>query len=195
MKTLLIIITGITMLIATAQVKTARSSDRIEQHQYNVIKTYNDFEIRQYEPAIFARTRVDATGFRSGSSAAFRTLASYIFGGNDRNENIAMTAPVAMHHGQGLEMEFMMPSKYTIESLPAPNRQDIEFYEKPGVVMAAIRFSGRAPDARIAEMTNKLKAMLKEQGINHTGQFIYLGYNPPYQIFNRRNEVVVEILR
>jgi hypothetical protein len=193
MKTFLIIITGMTMILA-AQVRPAHSQDNIEQHQYSVIKTYSDFEIRQYESAIFARTRVESFGYRSGSSAAFRTLASYIFGGNDRNENIAMTAPVAMYQNRGLEMEFMMPSKYTLESLPAPNRQDIEFYKKPGVVMAAIRFGGRAPDSKIEEMTNKLKYLLEKEGIDHTGQFIYLGYNSPYKIFNRRNEVVVEIV-
>ena len=183
------------MVVLAAQVKTARSAERTEQYPYSVIKTYRDFEIRQYERAIFARTRVDASTIRSGSSAAFRTLASYIFGGNERSESIAMTSPVAMRQNEGVEMEFMMPSKYTIESLPAPNRQDIEFYEKPEVVMAAISFSGWASDAKIAQMTNTLKAMLEKEGINHTGQFIYLGYNPPYQVINRRNEIVVEIKR
>jgi hypothetical protein len=195
MKTLFIITIGVAMVVLAAQVKTARSAERTEQYPYSVIKTYRDFEIRQYERAIFARTRVDASTIRSGSSAAFRTLASYIFGGNERSESIAMTSPVAMRQNEGVEMEFMMPSKYTIESLPAPNRQDIEFYEKPEVVMAAISFSGWASDAKIAQMTNTLKAMLEKEGINHTGQFIYLGYNPPYQVINRRNEIVVEIKR
>lgn len=193
MKAFLIITIGIAMVIIAAQVKTARSAERTEQYPYSVIKTYRDFEVRQYERAIFARTRVDASTYRSGSSAAFRTLASYIFGGNERNESIAMTSPVAMQRGQGLEMEFMMPSKYTIESLPAPNRQDIEFYEKPEMVMAAIKFSGWASDAKIAEMTETLKALLKKEGIAHSGKFIYLGYNPPYQVINRRNEIVVEV--
>jgi hypothetical protein len=195
MKAFLIITIGIAMVIIAAQVKTARSAERTEQYPYSVIKTYRDFEVRQYERAIFARTRVDASTYRSGSSAAFRTLASYIFGGNERNENIAMTSPVAMQRGQGLEMEFMMPSKYTIESLPAPNRQDIEFYEKPEVVMAAISFKGWASDAKIAEMTETLKGLLAKEGIAHTGNFIYLGYNPPYQVINRRNEIVVEIMK
>lgn len=195
MKAFLIISIGVAMVVLAAQVKTARSAERTEQYPYSVIKTYRDFEVRQYERALFARTRVDASTYRSGSSAAFRTLASYIFGGNERNESIAMTSPVAMRQNEGMEMEFMMPSKYTLESLPAPNRQDIEFYEKPEVVMAAIKFSGWASDAKIAEMTNMLRAMLEKEGINHTGQFIYLGYNPPYQVINRRNEIVVEILR
>lgn len=183
------------MVVFASQVKTARSAERTEQYPYSVIKSYKDFEIRQYERAVFARTRVSASTIRSGSSSAFRTLASYIFGGNERGESIAMTSPVAMRQNNGLEMEFMMPSKYTLESLPAPNRQDIEFYEKPEVVMAAISFGGWASDAKIAEMTNMLRAMLEKEGIKHNGQFIYMGYNPPYQVINRRNEIVVEVIR
>lgn len=183
------------MVVIASQVKTARSAGRTEQYPYKVLETYNEFEIRQYERAIFARTRVPASGYRSGSSEAFRTLASYIFGGNERNESIAMTSPVAMRQDQGLEMEFMMPSKYSLESLPAPSRQDIEFYEKPEMVMAAISFKGWASDAKIAEMTAILRTLLQQQGITHTGNFIYLGYNPPYQIINRRNEIVVEIIK
>lgn len=181
------------MVVIASQVRTARGAGRIEQYPYSVIREYKGFEIRQYEPAIFARTRVDARGYRDGSTAAFRTLASYIFGGNERSESIAMTSPVAMRQGEQMEMEFMMPSAYSLESLPAPRRGDIEFVEKPGVVMAAISFSGWASDGKIAEMTQRLRYLLEQEGISHTGDFIYLGYNPPYQLINRRNEVVVEV--
>lgn len=194
MKTFLIITIGVVMVVLAAQIKTARGAGRIEQYPYSVIRQYKGFEIRQYEPALVARTRVPAQGYRSGSTAAFRTLASYIFGGNDRNESIAMTSPVAMRQGEVLEMEFMMPSKYTLESLPAPSRSGIEFVEKPGMVMAAISFSGWASDGKIAEMTQSLRYMLEQRGISHSGKFIYLGYNPPYQLINRRNEVVVEVM-
>ena len=193
MKALIILTIGVAMVVIASQVRTARGAERTEQYPYSVIKEYKGFEVRQYEPAIFARTRVDAQGYREGSTAAFRTLASYIFGGNERNESIAMTSPVAMRQGEQMEMEFMMPSAYSLESLPAPRRGDIEFFEKPGVVMAAIRFSGWASDGKIAEMTQRLKFLLKEEGLSHTGDFIYLGYNPPYQLVNRRNEIVVEI--
>jgi hypothetical protein len=33
-----------------------------------------------------------------------------------------------------------------------------------------------------------------EKGIQHTGEFTYLGYNPPYQAVNRRNEVIVTLV-
>ena len=37
------------------------------------------------------------------------------------------------------------------------------------------------------------KASLDSKGIKHKGNFSYLGYNPPFQLINRTNEVVVEI--
>ena len=174
--------------------KSLFGSGRTEQYPYQVVKTYDAFEVRHYEKAVFARTRVDASTYRSGSSGAFRVLANYIFGGNERNESIAMTAPVTMRQEDGLEMEFMMPSKYTLETLPAPMRDGIEFYEKPEVVMAAIRFGGWASDSRIEEMTEQLKEVLSRNNIVYKGPFLYMGYNPPYQLLNRRNEIVVEVI-
>ena len=32
---------------------------------------------------------------------------------------------------------------------------------------------------------------LAKEKLQHTNKFTYLGYNPPYELFNRRNEVVV----
>jgi len=59
--------------------------------------------------------------------------------------------------------------------------------------VAAITFDGWATDARIAEYTEKLKDLLAKNNIAYTGNFSYLGYNPPYEVVNRRNEVVVDV--
>ncbi|MBS4059241.1 MAG: heme-binding protein [Bacteroidetes bacterium] len=194
MKTSLIII-GIVLLVFMAiQVWASMSTNKTEQYKYAVLKANKSFEIRKYEKAVFARTQIDAETYRAGSGNGFRTLASYIFGGNERNESIAMTSPVAMSWDKGMTMEFMMPSKYTLESLPNPNRTDIVLYEKPAVVMAAISFGGFASDQKIQEKIAELKAILDQAGIAHTGQFQYMGYNPPYQMINRRNDIVVELI-
>lgn len=60
--------------------------------------------------------------------------------------------------------------------------------------MAAVRFGGWADDAKIKEHEKKLAAALEAEGIAHTGKFSYLGYNPPYDIINRRNEVITELV-
>lgn len=164
-----------------------------EQYPYRVLHDFGQFELRSYQGAIFARTHIDAETYRRGSGNGFRTLASYIFGNNDRGESIAMTAPVVMSWEDGMVMEFMMPSAFTMESLPVPGHSGIEIYEKPAVVMAGLSFGGWANDRRIAQKIEELSALLDAHGIAHTGHFQYFGYNPPYQLTNRRNDIVVEI--
>jgi hypothetical protein len=59
--------------------------------------------------------------------------------------------------------------------------------------MAAIRFSGWANDEKIKHYTNLLKAALEKENIVHTNTFNFFGYNPPYELVNRRNEIAVEL--
>ena len=87
----------------------------------------------------------------------------------------------------------MVPKTLKLNALPVPNNTNVKFKSEPGKIMAAIRFGGWANDEKIADQTEKLKSLLEEQGIEHLGNFSYLGYNPPYELLNRRNEVVVEV--
>ena len=59
--------------------------------------------------------------------------------------------------------------------------------------MAAITFGGFASAASINRHKEILEKLLTEKGISYYGNFRFLGYNPPYQIFGRRNEVIVAI--
>jgi len=90
-------------------------------------------------------------------------------------------------------MMFMVPKKYKKESLPQPNQSQIEFREEPAKVVAAITFGGWADDERIAEYKQKLITALDKEGIAYTNKFYLLGYNPPFELVNRRNEVIVEL--
>jgi len=193
MKTTVILAVIFLTAMTGISLRASESSRGIEEYPYTVLESYPDFEVRLYEQAIFARTHIDAETYRSGSGNGFRTLASYIFGGNERNEGIAMTAPVAMRWDDGMVMEFMMPSKYSMETLPAPNRSDIEIYEKPAVIMAGLTFGGWANDRRIAQKIRELSDLLDAHGIKHNGQFQFFGYNSPYQMVNRRNDIVVQV--
>lgn len=173
----------------------SRASSDVEQHKYTVIKKYKDFEVRQYETAIFSSVKMPNDTYKESSSQGFRTLAGYIFGGNDKGEKIAMTSPVAMELGDSTKMSFMVPSGRSMESLPKPNSSKITFEKQEGKKMAAIEFDGWADDKRIADYTERLRQALKAENIQHTGKFIYLGYNAPFDLVNRRNEIAVEILK
>ncbi|NQV52584.1 MAG: heme-binding protein [Flavobacteriales bacterium] len=170
-----------------------RSSKGIEVYGYEVIESYKDFEVRRYEPATFSYVKMNAATYREVSSQGFRTLAGYIFGGNAENQKIAMTSPVAMEMDDSVTMSFMVPSDLKAEELPKPNDQRIGFRTEPEKVLAAIQFGGWANDEKITAYSTKLIEALQREGFEATGKITFMGYNPPYEVVNRRNEIVVEI--
>ena len=105
-----------------------------------------------------------------------------------------MTAPVHMDIKEtGSSMSFVMPAQYNKENLPTQNNSKIIITESADEYVAVIRFGGYSSDEKIKENKEKLNALLQQKGIAHYGNFRYLGYNPPYQLFGRRNEIIVNI--
>jgi hypothetical protein len=165
----------------------------IERYPYVVLKKYKQFEIRNYETTLFTSVKLSTKGYKNSSSKGFSILAGYIFGNNERNEKISMTSPVSMSLEDSMTMMFMVPNKFNKDNLPKPNVSDIEFKEEPAKTMAAIRFSGWANDAKIEKYKQDLKAALYAEGIKYANRFYYFGYNAPYELFNRKNEILVEL--
>ena len=172
----------------------AMSTSKIEKQQYKVVKKEDNFEIRYYPPATFATIQSTAKSYRELGSSGFRKIAGYIFGNNETSSKIAMTSPVHMDiSNEGSSMSFVMPSEYDINNLPRPNDAGVKLHETPGEYAAAIEFGGFANDESIKKYAAQLGKALEEKGIKATGHFRYLGYNPPYQLVGRKNEVIVAI--
>jgi hypothetical protein len=166
---------------------------KTETLPYTVVKKMKGFEIRNYESALFTSTTVPYTTYEEASGKGFRILAGYIFGANEREEKISMTTPVIMEISDTMKMWFMVPSEKTLESLPRPKNSKVSFEISKPVTLAAIEFGGWASDEKIELHKQKLIKLLEENNLSHTGKFLFMGYNPPYQPVNRRNEVLVEI--
>lgn len=185
---------GIILLIFIIIQLFAMSGQRdIETYPYTVLKKYETFEIRNYEATLFTSVQLNGNKYKEVSSKGFSILAGYIFGGNDKKEKIAMTSPVAMSLDDTMTMMFMVPKKFSKESLPKPNESQIEFREEPAKTVAAIAFGGWANDEKIMNQKQQLIAALDKKGIKYTNRFYFLGYNPPFEVFNRKNEVIVEL--
>ena len=176
------------------QLFTLKSQKNIETYPYEVTKQYDDFEIRTYESTLFTSVKLSTKNYKESSSQGFSILAGYIFGDNDRNEKIAMTSPVAMSLEDSMTMLFMVPKKFNKETLPKPNQSQIVFKEEPAKTVAAISFKGWADDEKIETYKQKLITDLEKEGILISNRFYFLGYNAPYEFFNRKNEVIVELL-
>jgi hypothetical protein len=165
----------------------------IETYPYVVKKKYQQVEIRSYETTLFTSVRLSTKGYKNSSSKGFSILAGYIFGNNERNEKISMTSPVSMSLDDSTTMMFMVPKEFNKDMLPKPNQSGIEFKEEPAKTFAAIRFSGWANDTKIETYKQNLTAALDAEGISYTNRFYFFGYNAPYEVFNRINEVLVEL--
>jgi effector-binding domain-containing protein len=84
-----------------------------------------------------------------------------------------------------------MPERYEMESLPAPNSNEIEIIEMESRMVAAIRFSGYSNSAKVKRKKQELISTLEKYNITHANEFELLVYDSPYKVLNRRNEVIV----
>lgn len=78
----------------------ARAGEQPREPEYQVVKQYDDFELRRYDPYLVAETEVQAS-FTGAAYQAFGILAGYIGGNNVKQEDIPMTSPVSQEPSAG----------------------------------------------------------------------------------------------
>ena len=192
MKIIFIVAAALIIVIISSQIYFIMA--KTETQPYQIIKTEKDFEIRLYPSATMATISMDAKSYKELSSTGFRKLASFIFGGNQSNKSIAMTSPVHMDiNNSQSSMSFVMPSEYTKDNLPKPNDSSIIIETTTPEYVAAVCFGGYADDAAIKTYAKKLEDALNLNGVKYFGNFRFLGYNAPYQFWNRKNEIIVSV--
>lgn len=181
-----------TGLLALGLALTAPTAMAIEEPSYSLVEQDGDFSLRSYAAVIVAETDVDGALDRA-SSAGFRRLAGYIFGGNRAASSIAMTAPVTTYrHGDGWTVDFTMPSRSTLASLPLPDDGRVKLREVPVITVAVIRFSGWVDESKFAAETATLREWMTAHGLVADGVPRLARYNPPWTLpFLRRNEILI----
>ncbi len=180
-----------------------------EEPAYDLLLQDGAFALRRYAPKIVAEVEVSGDQ-SSASNRGFRPLADYIFGNNTISEDIAMTAPVTQKNTTKIAMTapvtqraknretwiiaFVMPSEWTMETLPKPNNQNIKLREIPSELMATIQFNGRGRGKKEARKRAELESWIINQGYEITGEAIGAYYNPPWILpAFRRNEVMIPV--
>jgi hypothetical protein len=182
------------LLFIIIQSHTNIAMAKTEEQKYRVIKSEKEFEIRFYPAAIIATIYSDADSYKELSGSGFRKLAGYIFGGNESDTKISMTSPVHMDiNNTKSSMSFVMPSLYNKENLPKPDDSNVILETTKDEYVAAIRFSGYASDDDIRVYSEKLRKLLIENKISYYGNFRYLGYDSPFRLTGRRNEIIVSV--
>jgi SOUL heme-binding protein len=113
------------------------------------------------------------------------------------SEKIAMTAPVIQQPNRNLwTVRFVMPSSYSMKTLPKPNNQGVSLRELPERRFAVIRFSGLADRETLLKQTEELKLFVRSKKLTVASEPAYAFFNPPWTLpFLRRNEVMLEVAR
>ena len=181
------------VILLMSQLFMAYRTSNIETPIYDVVKSFENFEIRSYDAMVVAQTEMKSSAYEESSSMGFRTIADYIFGGNKDNQQIAMTSPVIMEMGEESSMSFVMPKEHAIENLPEPNSKQVELVQLQPKTYAVLEFTGYANDKKIEKHSKRLLQFLKAENLSPIGNMKYLGYNPPWQVLGRKNEIAVEV--
>ena len=170
----------------------------IETPEYKLISKQGGFEVRRYSDMVIATTKVQAV-YKNSTTSGFRRIASYIFGGNDKQMKIAMTAPVISDcPSEGLQtynISFVMPKEHSMEDLPKANTSQVSIQKENFGEVAVLSFGGWATEARSLNYQKKLLALINKQGLKHKRGFMIAQYNSPWTLPPfRKNEVIVEVL-
>ncbi len=192
-----------------------------EEPKFQTLIEDGDFEIRKYAPMLIAETVVDGD-MDAASSAGFRRIADFIFGnnrapGSDQSAKIAMTTPVTsepqsariamtapvtaepqaatrMQGATQWRIHFVMPSQYTLATLPKPNNPNVQVREVPEKYFVVHRYSGFNTMARVQSKLDETLAWINGRSLRMKGPPQLSRYDPPWTLpVFRRNEIMVEI--
>jgi len=204
------------LLVFLTSILIASTVMATEEPKFSIIEKSEPFELRTYAPQLVAEVKVEGD-LDTASSQGFRLIAAFIFGQNQVSEKISMTAPVAIETAQstkiamtvpvGIEaskdsakgvnqwvFSFVMPSEYTMATLPKPLNPLVSIRELPAQKRAAITFSGFYNEAKVLEKTKALEEWIKSKQWQAIGNPQFARYNPPWSIpFMRRNEILITV--
>ena len=168
----------------------------IETPYYEIIDTLPELiEVRKYAGAITASTSV-ASGISESGNIGFRRLAGYIFGDNELNKKIKMTAPVMQQKRgeENYEVVFFLPKD--LLAPPRPSNGDV-LIKEINMVVAVLPYKGGWKIKTYEENLKRLKAKLaKNEKWRANGNPIWARYDPPWMpSFLRRNEIMLPVIR
>ncbi len=182
------------------------AADEIEGPKFEVTLSGEAAELRRYAPMIAAEVRVAADDTDAAGSMGFMPLANYIFGNNRPGERIEMTAPVttapvadrgSLRGGEGdkiamtapvttapsddgvFTVRFTMPSKWTMDTLPAPADDRVVLVQVPERYVVVAGFTGPKAQASIDAAERAIGEFVAVNGLSPAGPFALAGYSAP----------------
>ena len=139
----------------------------------------------------------------AGSSAKIAMTAPVTVVPDAPSQKIAMTAPVTVAPadlgtspmtGNRWRVHFVMPSAYTLATLPKPKNPAVTIREVPAKHYAVLVYSGFNTESRVQQRTAELLAWVKAKNLSPISAPQLARYDPPWTLpMWRRNEIMVEL--
>ena len=167
---------------------------KLNQPEYELIEKDGKIEIREYSKYVIAKTSIKQIEMNQNNNM-FRTLASYIFGSNSKNQSIPMTAPVITQStNTNYDMIFFMLDAQKPEDLPTPNDQRISLEQMEIGKTISISFGMWATEKRIQNYKEKLDNYINQKRIQVQSSLMVAQYNSPWALPPfRKNELLYTI--
>lgn len=172
----------------------------VENVRYDVVKKLETVEIREYPRILLGTVK------GMPDNEAFSILFDYIAGNNRFSKSIPMTAPVISEYGsEKISMtapvvsgrnsfSFVMPSSYSVYTIPEPMDSRMVIEEVPERRVAVITFRGRTGPRTVQKRTEELLGLLRKHNIQTRDEPFLMRYNPPFTPgFLRKNEIGVQV--
>lgn len=118
---------------------------------------------------------------------------------SSKSEKIAMTAPVSQIKDNSSSREeyliqFTMPKKYTLETLPRPLDERVLIRQVPAKKVAVYSYSGSWSEKKYKRKLSEFRSALEQDQREIVGEPIFARFNSPFSLwFLRRNEIWIEI--
>ncbi|CAI9744217.1 Hypothetical predicted protein [Octopus vulgaris] len=160
--------------------------------KFKVLSKTDDYELREYEATKWVATTKEIPQITHSNSSMFFSLFKYIRGKNSENKAINMTVPVTtkIDKESGDTGPCKMTMRFFLETdqNPKPTADDVFLAEEEPFKVYVRSFSGFAKDKNWKENAEILKNAVPKDTYDPSHYYI-AGYNSPFKLFNRHNEV------
>lgn len=169
---------------------------KFEKTSTGTCSSDDGIEERHYEAAKWVSTKTMGMNREEAVSTGFNRLFKYITGTNEKNQKIDMTAPVTTKilPGAGPNCEntfttsFYIPTEHQ-DNPPKPTNPDVFLEDRPAMDVYVKCFGGFAKEQDWLSEAQKLTEQIKDKNTINQGYWFTAGYNSPFQLLGRTNEV------